>query len=170
MHYFAYGSNMSLARLRARVPSAVSLGHHTLAAHELRFHKAGSDGSAKCDAFHSGDAGHVVHGVLFDICEREKPYLDRAEGLGFGYDEKRVIVRLTSGERVESVTYFALTIDAALRPYDWYLNHVLVGAREASLPGHYIRERIASIRSIVDPDRERDLRERALHTPDTLAR
>lgn len=163
MHYFAYGSNMSLARLSARVPSAVSLGHHTLAAHELRFHKAGSDGSAKCDAFHSGNTGDVVHGVLFDICEREKPYLDRAEGLGFGYDEKRVIVRSTSGERVESVTYFALTIDAALRPYDWYLDHVLVGAREASLPEHYIRAHIMSVSSIEDPDRDRGRRERALY-------
>ena len=163
MRYFAYGSNMSLARLRARVPSAVSLGRHVLAAHELRFHKVGSDGSAKCDAFHSGDAGDFIHGVLFDICESEKPHLDLIEGLGSGYGEKRIIVQSARGDWLESVTYTALKTDSRLQPYGWYVNHVLVGAREASLPERYVREKIAGVRSISDPDRDRDTRERALH-------
>jgi len=41
MKYFAYGSNMSLLRLRARVPSAERIGMFTLVEHALRFHTNG---------------------------------------------------------------------------------------------------------------------------------
>ena len=43
MHYFAYGSNMSVARLRMRTPSARKVGLFRLASHDLRFHKRGAD-------------------------------------------------------------------------------------------------------------------------------
>lgn len=58
--YFAYGSNMSSARLRARVPSCRPIGIAFLPGHELRFHKRSKDGSGKCDAFQvEGGAGVV---------------------------------------------------------------------------------------------------------------
>ncbi len=48
MKYFAYGSNMSLARLKGRVPSAKRLGMFCLRNHQLAFHKISKkDGSAK---------------------------------------------------------------------------------------------------------------------------
>ena len=87
LHYFAYGSNMSIARLRSRVPSARSLGCCRLEEHDLRFHKAGRDGSAKCDALHTGRKQDLVHGVLFRIDALERPALDMAEGLGHGYGD-----------------------------------------------------------------------------------
>ena len=37
MKYFAHGSNMSLLRLKERVPSAKKLGIVTLKSHQLRF-------------------------------------------------------------------------------------------------------------------------------------
>jgi len=163
MKYFAYGSNMSLARLRGRTASAVSLGRHALREHELRFHKSGRDGSAKCDAFHTGRASDAVMGVLFDIDEAEKALLDAAEGLGYGYEEKYISVVSTGGEAVEAFTYMAIRIDASLMPYSWYVNHVLVGAREAALPADYIEARISAVRSVQDADEERDARERAIH-------
>ena len=45
MKYFAYGSNMSLARLQERVPSARKLEIVTLKNHQLRFNMSGTDGS-----------------------------------------------------------------------------------------------------------------------------
>ncbi|MEJ2299493.1 MAG: gamma-glutamylcyclotransferase [Woeseiaceae bacterium] len=162
LHYFAYGSNMSIARLRARVPSAEKLGCYRLHGYELRFHKAGRDGSAKCDAFHTGLDEHVIHGVLFRIDPAERPALDRAEGLGHGYTDMRVRVIGTDGGLVEAFTYQALLTDAMLRPYSWYLNHVLVGARESGLPPDYIA-RIEAWHCLQDHDRERDARERAIH-------
>lgn len=161
---------MSISRLTARVPSAVSLGHHVLWEHDLRFHKVSSDGSGKCDAFHSGCETDTVHGVLFEICPSEKPGLDSVEGLGFGYDEKIVAVISRSGALIESFTYVATHIEENLTPYSWYLNHVLVGAREAFLPEPYIQSRIRSVQSREDSDRERDAQQRAIHVPGDIPR
>ena len=162
LHYFAYGSNMSIARLRSRVPSARSLGCCRLEEHDLRFHKAGRDGSAKCDALHTGRKQDLVHGVLFRIDALERPALDMAEGLGHGYGDKAVTVIGSQGEHVAAFTYEALLIDETMRPFSWYLNHVLIGARESHLPREYIA-RIEAVSCIEDHDREREARERAIH-------
>ncbi|MGM0633527.1 MAG: gamma-glutamylcyclotransferase family protein, partial [Pseudomonadota bacterium] len=106
--YFAYGSNMSLARLRGRVPTARLIDVAVLSAHSLRFHKSSPDGSGKCDAFHTGNPGDRVMGGIFAVHPDEKPVLDEAESLGVGYDEKRVAVQTLGGEVVEVSTYYAL--------------------------------------------------------------
>lgn len=161
MKYFAYGSNMSLARLRQRVPSAAVIGVYSLAGHALRFHKSGQDGSAKCDAFYTG-ADDQLYGVLFDIDLNEKAALDRAEGLGVGYGEKVVQLQNENGDYVEAITYYALQIDDSLKPYRWYVNHVVMGAREARLPLDYLRI-IEFVESVDDLDTARDIRERELY-------
>ena len=162
MHYFAYGSNMSLARLRARVPSAQRIGTCRLQAHELRFHKVGRDGSGKCDAFHTGDPDHYVIGALFELDPVEKAQLDVVEGVGAGYDEKQVCLVGGSGSEVGAFTYVATRIDRLLKPYTWYKHHVLTGARESLLPGDYISA-LEQIESIRDPDENRAAAEYALH-------
>ena len=86
MKYFAYGSNMSLARLQQRTPEVRRLSSCVLPGHSLRFHKAGRDGSGKCDAFLTGNPRDRVMGALFELCPEQKPDLDRVEGLGRGYD------------------------------------------------------------------------------------
>ena len=162
MRYFAYGSNMSLSCLRARVPSAQRIGSFTLIEHDLRFHKISKDGSGKCDAFYTGNPDNYVQGVLWEIDPGEKGALDRAEGLGYGYDEKNVKVLNGSGEGLDATTYYAIKIDNALKPYCWYKNHVLVGAQESSLPESYIQE-IEAVECVEDPDEQRDAEQRAIH-------
>ena len=163
MFYFAYGSNMSIARLRARTPGASRVATAVLAGHDLRFHKRGRDGSGKCDALHTGKDGDRVIGSVFAIDPRETRALDRAEGLGFGYARKQVCVLGPAGEKWSAFTYYATAIDAALRPYSWYLHHVLVGARESRCPADYIG-RIAAVDCIADENRARDAAERAVHS------
>ena len=160
--YFAYGSNMSISRLALRVGTPRRIGMCRLDSHDLRFHKAGRDGSGKCDAFATGNPAHFVLGSLFAIDPLAKPQLDRAEGLGYGYGEKQVIVIDRSGQRFEAFTYYATSIDESMRPFSWYLNHVLVGAREGGVPAGYLA-RIARTESLEDPDMARDQRERAIH-------
>ncbi len=162
MHYFAYGSNMSISRLGQRVRVAHRVGLCRLESHELRFHKAGKDGSAKCDAFETENPAHFVLGSLFTIDAATKPQLDQVEGLGYGYEEKWVTVIDGSGQRFEAFTYCATSIDQSLKPFSWYLNHVLVGARECGVPAGYLA-RIEQIEYIEDPDILRDQRERAIH-------
>ena len=162
MLYFSYGSNMSSRRLTQRVPSAQVVSVATLSMHRLEFHKVSKDGSAKCDAFETGNQNDYVIGVVFDIHHAEKIHLDKAEGLGFGYDIKQVIIETQQGRLLEAFTYYAMTIDSQLQPYHWYKNHVLIGAREHELPTHYI-ERIDLVEAIEDIDHERTTQELAIH-------
>ena len=162
MHYFAYGSNMSLRRLRQRVAGVRWMGRAVLEGHDLRFHKVGRDGSGKCDAFFTGDPRDTVLGVLFHLEPDDKPILDRIEGLGRGYDEKAVQLRFQGCEEIRAVTYVATRLDSSLLPYCWYRDHVLAGARDAALPGIYV-DRIRAVPTLRDPDRRRRAREMAVH-------
>lgn len=160
--YFAYGSNMSHARLQARVPSAVALTPAELTGHRLRFHKKGLDGSGKCDIEQTGDPADRVFGVVFDIAAAEKPRLDRKEGLGFGYNLKSVVVKTPGGDSLQAFVYYATRTDPTLHPFDWYKTHVLTGARENGLPADYV-DAIAAIKAVADPKRQRRQRELALY-------
>lgn len=162
IHYFAYGSNMSVSRLRQRVGTVRRIGLCRLDSHELRFHKTGKDGSAKCDAFETGQSDHFLLGSLFAIDAATKPSLDQVEGLGCGYEEKRVTVTDQSGQRFEAFTYYATSIAVSLKPYFWYLDHVLIGARESGVPAGYL-ELIAQTECMEDPDTIRAQRERFIH-------
>ena len=139
---------MSIARLRERVPSAAPLGCHFLKKHDLRFHKSSKDGSGKCDAYFTSNSEDIIYGALFKIAPFEKPDLDRAEGLGYGYEEKKVTVITDNLAPIDAVTYIATNIDESLRPYSWYVNHVLVGANDTSLPEDYIQRKIRAIEAI----------------------
>ncbi len=147
---FAYGSNMSSRRLRARTPSARAVGIGQLPGHRLMWHKAGRDGSAKCDVLATGQPHDAVWGVLYEIDAAERPQLDEAEGLGRGYQQRTVQV-LSAAGTVAAGVYQATDIDAALRPFDWYVAYVLHGAREHGLPADYLRE-LETIQAVVDAD------------------
>ncbi len=161
--YFAYGSNMSSHRLRARVPSAHKMINAVLTGHQLRFHKQSHvDGSAKCDAYQTGLADDRVMGVIFSFQHSEKPELDRVEGLGEGYEIKWVQVVTVDNQWVEAYTYVATDIDASLRPFDWYKAHVLAGAREQDLPAEYIAA-IELVQAQADTNLNRAIRELAIY-------
>lgn len=162
MHYFAYGSNMSLRRIRARVPDATVLSTATLPGYRLAFHKIGRDGSGKCDVQAIPTEHAAVHGVVYRIREQDKPRLDAWEDLGRGYVERRVRVHLADGSSTEAFLYAAVLIDPALKPYPWYKAHVLYGAREAGLPDAYIAA-IEAVDTVADPDPLRHARETAIY-------
>jgi len=163
MLYFAYGSNMSSSRLKQRAPSAELQGRFALRQHDLRFHKIGKDGSAKCDAYFTAVEKDVIFGILYRINRGDKPALDRAEGLGDGYDEKQVFVFAGDGSRSRATTYVASQIDKNLKPFTWYVNHLLVGAANVRLPESYIEQKIVGVEAVEDNDKERDARQRAIH-------
>ena len=162
-HYFAYGSNMAVERLRARVASATLLGIAALAGYALRFDKPGSmDGTAKCDAAYTGNAADSVLGALYSIDAGDLALLDRFEGVGHGYERKIVAVVSAGNETVLAEIYIATHRGADLRPFDWYKEHVLRGARALQLPAAYIAT-IEAIAADVDADEERRSRELAIY-------
>ena len=155
MLYFSYGSNMSINRLRARVPSATKVGVGKLAKHALVFHKRSRmDGSAKCDVKETGSPEHIVYGVIFRLAVAEKPLLDQKEGLGYGYEQKDVLIEMQDGKIIQAYTYYATEVDPELKPLDWYKTHVLIGARQNNLPAEYIRK-IEAVEAVADSDKER---------------
>jgi len=158
--YFAYGSNMCSRRLQARVPSARAIGIGRLAQHRLRWQMPSLDGSAKCDIETTGDAAHEVWGVLFRFHSAERGTLDAAEGLGSAYTDRRVRV-LTEAGAVEALVYQALRVGAGVRPYPWYRDFVLAGAREHGLPPAY-QAWLATVEVMPDPDRDREAANRVI--------
>ncbi|NPC59308.1 gamma-glutamylcyclotransferase family protein [Caenimonas soli] len=160
--YFAYGSNMAQERLRARVPSAETVGVGILKGYELKFHKIGKDKSGKCDASKVNNKQGEVYGVLYSVLRKELTLLDRYEGAGYGYERQTVVVQRPPDEEVAAETYLATRVDAAFRPFDWYREHVLRGARAANLPDSYIQA-IAATPTVDDPDTSRRTREMAIY-------
>ncbi len=159
--YFAYGSNMSTRRLLHRIGAVQALGIGTLHSHRLAFHKVSDkDGSGKCDIVEC-DSGQVM-GVLYRLDTRAKTALDGHEGLGNGYAEKPVTIIDGRGETVAAVTYTATITNPGLKPFTWYLRHIIEGAEEARLSGAYLQT-LLQVEAIEDPDTARARRELSIY-------
>ncbi len=154
---------MSTPRIQHRIASAAVVSSARLFEHSLRFHKKSIDGSAKCDIEHTQDPDDIVYGVIFEILASEKSTLDKYEGLGNGYREKHVPTHLPDGKIIIASTYYATHIDATLKPYHWYKEHVLRGAREHALPSEHIAA-IEAVSSVADPDQKKHLAELSIYS------
>jgi gamma-glutamylcyclotransferase (GGCT)/AIG2-like uncharacterized protein YtfP len=130
---FAYGSNMHPERMRARVPAAVARGRARLDGHRLVFDKHGADGSAKANLV--PDPGSAVWGVVWELATPDLARLDPYEG---GYERVRVSAEADDGSRWEVEVYVSERRTDDPRPFDWYLEHVLRGARVHGLPADYV--------------------------------
>ena len=108
MKYLAYGSNMSLNRLRSRTPSARRLGVFELRRHKLKFHKVGQDGSAKCNAFFTGIDTDIVEGVGFEINPGE--ILDLEGDMKDMDNPMKLFQSLLSGDKEKGVGKLMTTV------------------------------------------------------------
>jgi len=160
MLYFAYGSNLSMRRMRQRIPSARPLGPALLRGHRLAFHKVGRDGSGKCDAALSQRREDRLHGALYWFAPRHKAALDEYEGPG--YTARQVVVTRRDGTRHTAYLYSATQVDATLHPFAWYLEHVVRGACEHRLPRRYLAELLAT-QVIADTNTARHAAELAIY-------
>ena len=153
LHYFAYGSNLYPERLRRRCPTAVALGPLRLPGWRLAFHKRSDvDGSAKCDLVETGALTDAAYGVVYGLDPADKPALDRAEGLGTAYHERRV-----DTEEYGAVFFYVAEprgITTGLAPLTWYHRYVLEGARLHGLPEAYL-DAIAAVPTQPDLDEAR---------------
>jgi len=129
--YFAYGSNLSVARLRVRAPSAVARGAARAPGFGLRLDKRGRDGTAKANLH--PEPGGVAWGVVYELDPGDWPRLDDAESgyarfeLEVMLGEQRAIAQtyrsdLLAEEAVASVAYKQLIVDGARAhalPAEW---------------------------------------------------
>ena len=82
--------------------------------------------------------------------------LHRTEARARGYRITEINVQTEQGV-LAAVVCVAHEKRAGLQPLDWYLQHVLRGAREARLPAHYIGE-IAWMVAQGDSDSQRAMK------------
>lgn len=154
---FSYGSNMLLNRIRKRVKSAEIYQVGYINGYSLKFHKLSKkDGSGKANIYQTNNQSDIVWGVIISIDKSDKKILDRYEGLGYGYDEKNISVKLKNGSEILAIAYVANngSIDNTLKPFDWYYYYVLAGAKENNLPAEYI-EMIMNLDYSIDKDASR---------------
>ena len=139
--------------MQKRVPSAVVKCIGFVSGYVLKFNKISVDGSGKGNIESTGDENDVVYGVVYELDPSEKHLLDKAEGLGKGYDEGTVKVSTEFGE-ISAITYIATNKDDSLKLYHWYKAIVVSGAIENNLPPEYLAG-IEAVESVEDPDRRR---------------
>lgn len=149
MLYAAYGSNLHPVRLTERTSSARLLGTACLPHWSLRFHKRGDDGSGKCSIVAGGNG---VHFAVFEIGAEDKLVLDKIEGLGNGYAE--ISLSIPGFGRCASYVAEDSFIDDSRRPYDWYKELVMAGAKFHGFRDHYLKE-IEQMQALRDPDSAR---------------
>lgn len=147
--YFAYGSNMDAARLRARVEHAELVGPARLPGYQLRCDKPGADGSAKANVV--ARDGHEVWGVLWRLRVAALSTLDRFEG---GYRRVELTVERVGGGAALAASYRAERTTEERAVFDWYKALMIEGARAHGLPLPWVAalERIAAR---PDPERAR---------------
>lgn len=102
--YFAYGSNLDGAQMRARCPSARALGRARLEGHALAFGGfSGHWGGAVASVVRV--RGHAVEGVLYALTEVDLRALDAFEGHPWVYERVARVVTGEGGARRRAFVY-----------------------------------------------------------------
>lgn len=98
--YLAYGSNLSLERMKSRCPDAEPLGTAVIPGYRLLFKKSKSGSYATIEQ----DANCHVPALVYRISSLDEAFLDRYEGYPRYYYKKQFrlsVTRLDSGRRMK---------------------------------------------------------------------
>ncbi|MBZ9557400.1 MULTISPECIES: gamma-glutamylcyclotransferase family protein [Modicisalibacter] len=127
-YYFAYGSNMNVARVDARIGETRRALPGVLEDYALRFDKVSRiPGIAHANVAYQ--PGCRVEGALFELMEPAQiELMDPFEGVPRDYQRQSRIVQTAEGP-IEAWVYIALPerTRVALRPAREYLDHLLAG-------------------------------------------
>ena len=129
---------MNRTQMRARVGNFLEEHNAYLPNYELRFNKKIRGGTAGANI--QPAPGKTVYGVLYKIEENAFRSLDRYEGVPEHYRRIEVQVTPEGGQPVPAQIYIASKVEKGLRPSPHYLQAILEGAGEHSLPAAYIGE------------------------------
>lgn len=128
-YYFAFGSNMNPARMRARSVPYRARVWGILPGYRLAFDKrAGSPQGAGYATIHR-DPLDAVEGVLYRVTRTGIAILDRYEGVPYSYERMLLPIIRTDGMTVQAHVYLAhpRMVGAGLLPTRAYLAHLLAG-------------------------------------------
>ncbi|XP_072051697.1 uncharacterized protein [Amphiura filiformis] len=137
--YFAYGSNLSKARIHINNPSAEFYAVAKLKDYKLVF---GCQDNWSSNRWHGGVAsieeapGHDVWGVIWKIHQQDMANLDKQEGKL--YRVIHVNVSLPDGEMMINCRTYQMKHIAYRQPSPQYKSVIEAGATKARLPGDYM--------------------------------
>ena len=139
MIYFAYNANMVTYLLCKGIGEVEVIGMAKLAAHKFLVNKRSGDRSLKANIVQSDNLEDYVYGVAYKIDPIKKRKLDRIEQLDRDYQVKQSLVEVFDGSFCQAIVYYAKA-DRPVKnfPYDCYMNLIITGATEHSLPQTYI--------------------------------
>ena len=126
--YFAYGSNLSIERMRQRCPRAKPLGKFWLRSSRLVFRSV-------ADCIY--EPGARIPGALYRLtpdCEYE---LDRREGIHSGAYRK-VVVGMTGFPGEDRLMLYVMNSTGIMPPSETYLRTMKKGYRDFGLPLRYL--------------------------------
>ncbi|EGW37582.1 gamma-glutamylcyclotransferase family protein [Desulfosporosinus sp. OT] len=141
-YYFAYGSNMNLAQMKQRCPSAKVLGIARLPGYKVEFYGYSTnwDGAQETVV---PDSQSEVWGVLYDLQAFDWDALDgyqdaRSDGLGQYFHYPVEVIDRAEGT-IEAIIYKKNILNEVKLPSDEYLDFIVQGAKEQGLPVEYLR-------------------------------
>jgi phage replication-related protein YjqB (UPF0714/DUF867 family) len=132
--YFAYGSNLCVQQMARRCPDAVSSEAVAPRIARLTDHDwlINERGVATIEPF----SGSEVHGVIWDVSDRDLSTLDSAEGVPVRYRRDRMTVDTESGPATAWV-YIDHRVEPG-SPRPGYLERIIDGALHHGLPRRWV--------------------------------
>lgn len=131
-NYFAYASNLKVAVLEQRIGGKVQdYIQGRLIDYGFRFNHKNEDGTARANIISS--ESEDVFGVLYQVDEKYRNILLQTEP---GYNLIEVSVETEQGN-IQAYTFISDADDEGIYPGKEYINIILSGAKEHSLPAEY---------------------------------
>ena len=122
--YFAYGSNMSAARMKQRLGWEAPRRAATLRDFQLVFDQAGFNDPSWSPANIRSEQGGLVEGMVYEVEEKDLKILDGYEKY---YQRLEVRVMATQEKNLDAVTYLSKKPQGEKSPSQEYLNFLLEG-------------------------------------------
>jgi len=138
--YIAYGSNMNLAQMANRCPTAAVVGGSELRGYRLLFR----GGHANAVATVEPHKGGSVPVVVWEITPADEAALDRYEGFPFLYRKETVKIKL-NGKTTKVMVYIMNVKDNSGyrplgRPSPYYYTTILEGYKSAGFDVEVLRQ------------------------------
>ena len=122
--YFAYGSNMSAARMKQRLGWEAPRRAASLKDFQLVFDQAGFNDPSWSPANIRSEQGGLVDGMVYEVEENDLKILDGYEKY---YQRLEVRVMATQEKNLDAVTYLSKKSCGEKPPTQEYLNFLLEG-------------------------------------------
>ena len=135
--YIAYGSNLNIAQMRMRCPTAQPIAKTSLKDYRLVFQ--GMLQGAHANVIPA--PGESVPVVIWEISRADEKSLDRYEGVAGGYYTKEYMTIKVNGRKRQALIYIMTPHDYGL-PNDYYLGIIEQGYRDFNLDARVLNDAV----------------------------